>query len=147
ARRRATPSGRRLGRRRVDVRPVAGGNAEDPARRGVSREIIMSFFVDTDICSAYLKQNRFVFNPFLQYAGQLHLSVINLGELYTWAKRRQAPPRRLQKLLKLLHEVTLLEVDHDVADKFGEVRAYLLDHGQPMPIPDLWIAATALVYG
>ena len=45
----------------------------------------MSFLLDTDMCSAYLRGSRVVQNRFLQYLGQLHLSTICLGELYTWA--------------------------------------------------------------
>ena len=108
----------------------------------------MSFLVDTDISSAYMKQVALVMNRFLQYSGRIHLSVISLGELYTWTARRNAPPRRLRKLLKLLNDVTVLDVDHSVAHRFGEVRAHLLDIGQPtQPTDDLFIAATALVHG
>ncbi len=107
----------------------------------------MSFLVDTDICSAYLRQVASVFNRFIQYSGRLHLSLMSLGELYTWAWRRNAPPSRFRSVQSLLNDVTLLELDHYVVHKFGEVQAYLLDNGQPMEAGDLLIAATALVHG
>jgi tRNA(fMet)-specific endonuclease VapC len=88
-----------------------------------------------------------VVNRFLQYTGQLHLSVISLGELYSWVLRKQAPPSRLQALKQLLKEATVLELDSVVAEKFGAVRAQLLDAGKPMPTADRFIGATALVHG
>jgi tRNA(fMet)-specific endonuclease VapC len=107
----------------------------------------MSFLTDTDICSAYLKQNALVSNRFLQYAGRIHLSIISLGELYTWTARRHASPQRLRRLLDLLNDVTVLDADAAVAHKFGEVRAHLLDIGLSTQPTDLFIAATALVHG
>lgn len=107
----------------------------------------MSFLVDTDICSAHLKNVRVVTNRFLQYTGRLHVSTITLGELYTWVLRARASPRRLQSLLGLLNDVTALGVDDAVARRFGEVQAGLLDVGLHPPSMDLMIAATALVHG
>jgi tRNA(fMet)-specific endonuclease VapC len=52
-----------------------------------------------------------------------------------------------QGLLKLLSDVTILDADQTAAWKFGEVRAQLLDQGQPVAAVDLMIAATALVKG
>ena len=45
----------------------------------------MSFLLDTDICSAYLKGDRLVWKRFLQYSGGLHVSTVTVGELFTWA--------------------------------------------------------------
>jgi predicted nucleic acid-binding protein len=55
----------------------------------------------------------------------------------------KAPPKRLQTLLDLLSDVTVLDVTLDVGRKFGEVRARLLDAGLATPAMDLFIAATA----
>ncbi|HXE54200.1 MAG TPA: type II toxin-antitoxin system VapC family toxin [Tepidisphaeraceae bacterium] len=106
----------------------------------------MSFLLDTDICSAYLKGHRGVANRFLQYTGGLHISVVTLGELYTWALRASAPPTRLQALHDLLSDVVVLDATADVSRRFGEVRAELLDKGLPPPDMDLLNAATALFH-
>ena len=110
------------------------------------RDCTVSFLVDTDICSAYMKGDRHVWQRFMQYRGQLHVSAITVGELFTWALRAKAPPKRLQTLLDLLNDVTVLDVTLDVGRKFGEVRAALLDAGLGTPEMDLLIAATALVH-
>lgn len=106
----------------------------------------MSFLVDTDICSAHLKNGASVTGRFLQYTGRLYLSVISLGELYAYAFRRSTSPRVIEGLLRLLSDVTLLDVDREVARKFGEIRAEMLDRGRPVAGLDLMIAATAVAH-
>ena len=70
----------------------------------------MSFLLDTDICSAHLRGDRKVFSKFVQYSGQLHVSVITAGELYSWVLRSKAPADRLQLLQRFLMGV-LRKVD------------------------------------
>ncbi len=107
----------------------------------------MSFLVDTDICSAYMKQDGLIASRFVQYGGRLNISTVTLGELFTWALRTRASPRRLQSLHGLLKEVVVLPVDETVAQKFGEVRAWQLDRGLATPDLDLLNASVALVHG
>jgi tRNA(fMet)-specific endonuclease VapC len=107
----------------------------------------VSFLVDTDVCSAYLRGDRLVWNRFMQYGGGLQVSTVTVGELFTWVLRANASPARLQGLLDLLRDTTVLEVTLDVARKFGEVRAGLLDRGLAAPEMDLLIGSTALVHG
>jgi tRNA(fMet)-specific endonuclease VapC len=106
----------------------------------------VSFLVDTDICSAHLKDVGRVTSRFLQYTGRVHVSVVTVAELFSWASRANASPRRLQGLLAFLSDVTVLDVDVDIARKFGEVQAGFLDQGQVVPGMDLLIASTALVH-
>jgi len=107
----------------------------------------MSFVIDTDTCSAYLKGNPVVWKRFLQYSGNLHISTISLAELFTWSLRAKASLERLTALHNLLRDVKILEVTQDIARKFGEIQAALLDAGDSAPVMDLLIAATALVNG
>jgi tRNA(fMet)-specific endonuclease VapC len=106
----------------------------------------MSFLIDTDICSAHLRNRGNVSSRFLQYTGRLHLSTLTAGELYCWALRRNAPPQHLDGLIDFLSDVTILNVDNEVARVFGEIRSGLLDLGQPVGSVDVFIAATALVH-
>ena len=106
----------------------------------------MSFLVDTDICSAHMKNVGCVNNRFAQYGGRLYISTVTLGELYAWAFRAKASPKRIQSLLDLLKEVQVLALDDAVSRKFGEVRAWQLDHGLSSPDLDLLNAAIALVH-
>ena len=107
----------------------------------------MSFLVDTDTCSAYLKGDRRVYSRFQQHTGQLHVATITAAELFTWALRRQSPPSRLADLLAFPGDMVPLEFDLTVARKFGEIRSQQLDQGNLTPEMDLMIAATALAHG
>ena len=80
----------------------------------------------------------------VQHGGQLHVSTITVGELFTWALRKGVSPKRRQTLDDFLQYVTVLDVTATVGEKFGELRAGLLDAGQGTPDMDLLIAATAL---
>jgi predicted nucleic acid-binding protein len=107
----------------------------------------MNVVVDTDTCSAYIKGHPLAYNRFVQYGGRLYISVVTLGELTIWTRRARASPKRAQDVQDLLKIVTPLDVTADVARKFGEVQAVLMDQGQRAPDLDLLIAATALVHG
>lgn len=106
----------------------------------------MSFLIDTDICSAHLKQKGAVSNRFLQYTGGLYLSTITLAELYAWAMRAAAPTKRLDGLREMLADFTVLDVTAPIAEEYGRLQAGFLDVGKPAPGMDLVIAATALVH-
>jgi tRNA(fMet)-specific endonuclease VapC len=106
----------------------------------------MSFLLDTNICSAHLKNVRSANSRFIQYAGALAISVVTLGELSSWVLRRKVSPRHLNGLLALISDVTILDVHYDVGWKYGELNSELLDRGLPPPGMDLLIAATALVH-
>lgn len=97
----------------------------------------MSFLVDTDICSAYLKGNHQVWQKFMQHGGRLHLSAVTAAELFVWALRAKASSKRQKGVLDLLQDVTFLPVDQAVSHKFGEVRAGQFDQGQTTPDMDL----------
>jgi tRNA(fMet)-specific endonuclease VapC len=105
----------------------------------------LSFLLDTDTCSAYVKGNPLVFQRFLQYGGRLYVSTITLGELLTWALRAKASPSRVQDVRDLL-KLVVLDVTQVVAWKFGELRAALLDGGMSAPDLDLFNASVASVH-
>ncbi len=106
----------------------------------------MSFLLDTDICSAHLRDNRLVTPRVEQYAGRLHVSVITAAELTVWALRRAASPKRKAAVDGFLSAVAVIDVNRPIADRFGLLRADQLDRGVPTPRLDLLIAATALVH-
>jgi tRNA(fMet)-specific endonuclease VapC len=106
----------------------------------------MSYLLDTDTCSAHLKSRGTVASRVLQNLGKLHVSAITVGELRTWTYRRHVSRKRAVDLEYFLEEVIVLPVTLNIADRFGELRAGLLDRGQATPEMDLLIAATALVH-
>ena len=104
----------------------------------------MNFLIDTNICSAYLKGNRSVWNRFTQYSGGLAISVVSAGELWTWVKRGKLSERSRKSVTEFLDLMDVVDIDLDVALRFGELRAIMADAGTPMPDMDGLIAATAL---
>lgn len=106
----------------------------------------MSFLLDTDTCSAYLKGEARLWQRFMQYGGRLYASTITVAELYAWVLRSKSPPRRRQALEDLLRDVRIIDVDSEVARRYGEVRASQLDRGELTPPLDLLNAAVALVH-
>ena len=106
----------------------------------------MTFLLDTNICSFYLRQHPLVYQKMMQHQGQLAISTITWAELHTWAARSSAPKSRLNSLFGLLNDVDLLIVDRTVAETFGYLRAELRRQGNPVPELDAIIAATALTH-
>jgi len=107
----------------------------------------MSFVLDTDTCSAYLRANRVVANRFLQHTGGLYISTVTLCELETWAGRKASSPRLRITLDAMLDEVGIIPFDSDIAVECGRLRAEMFDRGAVVAIADLMIAATAIRYG
>jgi tRNA(fMet)-specific endonuclease VapC len=106
----------------------------------------MSYLLDTDICSAYLKNHPKVVSRVTMHYGSLHVSAVTVGELLTWALRKKAPPARLQGVRDLLKAAAVLEVTLPVAERFGGIRADLFDRGITVGEMDLLNAATALIH-
>ena len=106
----------------------------------------MNYLLDTNICSAYIKGDATVWNRFIQYSGGIALSVITVGELWTWATRAKNGPRVHRAVGEFIELVDVIDIDLQVALRFGELRARLFDAGTPMPDMDGLIAATALVH-
>jgi len=59
----------------------------------------VSFLLDTDICSARMRADARVYGRFIQYGRRLQVSAETLGDLFGWAGRAKASPRRLRSLL------------------------------------------------
>lgn len=106
----------------------------------------MSFLLDTDICSAYLKNDPRVLPKFMLHFGGLHSSAITVGELLVWAKRRNSPSARETSVRNLAKSCVVLDATVDICEQFGLLRAGLLDRGLVVGELDVLIAATALVH-
>lgn len=106
----------------------------------------MSFLLDTDIASAYLRGSRSVFNRFIQHTGGLHISILSISELYSWVFAAKDPDKREAGLLAMLSEVVVLPVSDSIARHCGATRAELQRKGIRVPTIDMLIASTALVH-
>lgn len=106
----------------------------------------MSYLIDTNIVSAFIRGNHRIGQKFFQYGGLLNISTVTRGELLTWAHRNRTATRIRQGIIDSLTLFQQISVDPEVADQFGLLHAELLDSGQPHSTFDLLIAATAIVH-
>ena len=107
----------------------------------------MSFLLDTNLCSAVLRNDRRLYARLQQYSGRLHTSRIVLAELYAWAYSKTDPAPLLGRMQRLLGDVAVLEFDDDSAYQFGRMKGPLRRRGITVPSLDLLIASTVLVHG
>jgi predicted nucleic acid-binding protein len=101
------------------------------------------YLPDTNILSAYLKQDRAVRLrlPEVDY----FLSIIVLGELYRWAfLSRSSEP--LETVRGLAEITQIVPVDHSVTERYGRITADAVMSGASVSSNDFWIAAQALRY-
>jgi tRNA(fMet)-specific endonuclease VapC len=69
------------------------------------------------------------------------------GELFFGAEKSDRKRENLRKAEEFLAANTVLACDLDTARHFGRLKEHLRKKGTPIPINDLWIAATAVQYG
>jgi predicted nucleic acid-binding protein len=74
----------------------------------------MSFLIDTDICSAYIKGSVLVRSRFSQYGGRLHISIVTEAELKQWLFRRRTPRRYLHEFTGMLPTLTILNLNQAI---------------------------------
>lgn len=86
---------------------------------------------------------------FLEKAEALFLPVIVYGELYYGFRHGARLEENLKRLDQFVAEfgVQLLEVDREVARRFGDIYASLRKRGRPIPTNDIWIAASSMSAG
>lgn len=106
----------------------------------------MSFLLDTNICSAFLKRPERLAHRFMTHGGQLNLSTVVLAELLTWAHQRN--DSQLLDLVEheLVQVMTVYPFDVACASEYGALRARQLAKGRVVDPTDLMIAATALAH-
>lgn len=75
---------------------------------------------------------------------RLCISVICEAEIRFGLAKRGSERMWVEYREFLEHQLTVLDVDKPVADRFGDLKAEMQSRGQPRPDFDLLIAATAL---
>lgn len=109
------------------------------------------YLLDTDILSNLMKRSPSL--PLMAKVAsvppqQQHTSSITLGELTYGANRLgQRSTKLLDKIEKIVANLSVLPFDSTAAKHYGEVRALLESWGTPVGDADLRIAAIALARG
>lgn len=106
----------------------------------------MTHLLDTNICSAHIRNTARLAHRFFQYAGGIAISTVVLAELYGGAYKHANPPKLLALIADLLQEVAVIDFDSACAEQFGKVQRGLLQQGITVPVADLMIGSVALVH-
>ena len=106
----------------------------------------MSYLLDSDICSAYMRRPGPLFHRFMQHTGRLWISTITVSDLYTWAYKQDDPTPILDKVLDFLRDVQVLAFDEVCARDLGKLRGTLLRQGIRVSPVDLMIGVIARVH-
>jgi len=104
----------------------------------------MSFLVDTNIASDYIRGRGTLVSRFMQYGGRLFFSTISLSELYTWAYKQESPEKLLQSIGEFKSIVSLIPFDEQAAEILGRIRGEQMRRGVSFSPIDLQIAVTAI---
>jgi tRNA(fMet)-specific endonuclease VapC len=108
----------------------------------------MRIVLDTSAYSHFRSNHTGVVDR-IATADRVYLPTIVLGELEAAFRRGRRTSDNRAKLEEFLREdfVGVLPVTADVARRYGELFAELRTAGTPIPIGDIWIAATTIDAG
>ncbi len=79
--------------------------------------------------------------------GQVVMSAITHGELYSGACKSNQQTNALDQLGELIQDIPVVELGSGAAQAYGELRAALERQGRTIGNNDLWIGAHALALG
>jgi len=103
--------------------------------------------LDTDVCSAILRE-RLTSDQAARLANQTYaVSFVTVGELTKWSRLRTWGPQRMLDYARFWDRVIILPYSPAVAVTWGDVQARAQVRGRPRPSNDTWIAACCLVRG
>ena len=109
----------------------------------------MKLALDTNIYSDYAEGIPAVVDFLAIHGDDIFLPSIVLGELsYGFMKgsRQRFNERKLQEFIRKL-QIEIIDVNHNVARKYGIIYLSLIKKGQKIPINDVWIAACCMETG
>ena len=104
--------------------------------------------LDTSAYSHLMRGNRDI-AALLDQADEVLLSAIVVGELRAGFKSGSKEHQNkavLQDFLSVIN-VGVLSIDGDTAERYSVIFDYLKKGGNPIPINDIWIAASAMQHG
>lgn len=107
----------------------------------------MSYLLDTDWFIQALNGRLLAAQTLRRLEGsRIAVSLATVAEVYEGAYRSSNPRAHLVSVRHFLSIYYVYGLDDAIAERFGELRAYLRRRGERIPDFDLLIAATALEY-
>lgn len=107
------------------------------------------FLLDTNICIHYLNGSYAGLTRRVLAAGPelLAVSALTVAELQLGAERSSRPEANRERLEVFFRELNVVPFDTLCGERFGRMKADLLNRGRPIPDFDIGIAATAAATG
>ena len=103
------------------------------------------FLLDTNAIIALQREDDNI-KRLLNTATDVFIPVIAIGELYFGAYKSQRVEDNRQDVAAFISNRTVLNIDPDTTDVYGQIKQYLQSKGRPIPENDIWIAALAIQY-
>jgi tRNA(fMet)-specific endonuclease VapC len=75
---------------------------------------------------------------------EILVPMIVVGELFFGVHKSARIEENRRRLLRFLELLSVIPVDIEVSEQYGQVKTQLRKIGKPIPENDMWIAATAL---
>ena len=109
----------------------------------------MKLVLDTNTYSHYAEGLPSVVDFIATRGETIFLPSIVLGELhygFMKGRRQRFNERKLNEIISVL-DIEIIEIDADVARKYGIIYLALVKKGLKIPINDVWIAASSMEVG
>ncbi|WP_104986376.1 type II toxin-antitoxin system VapC family toxin [Sorangium cellulosum] len=71
------------------------------------------------------------------------LSIVSIGELLAFAKRRAWGTDRSDRLNQVIKQLVVLDINRAIAEHYAAIHTFLVGSGRTVADNDVWIAATA----
>ena len=101
--------------------------------------------LDTDICIQFMRNERKIVD-FISKLEEINISIISLSELFFGIYNSKNIERHKKTLANFLTDVSVLNVNFYIANKFGKIKAKLKNKGTFTGDFDIINAAIALTY-
>ena len=100
--------------------------------------------LDTNICVRILRGDQSVLAHYLQHAGNIAISFMTVGELYSGVEKSPRPKENRKLIEEFLSVVPIVHSSDGVMRRFGALKAQVAGKGRIVEDADVMIAATAL---
>ena len=108
----------------------------------------MKLCLDTNIYSAFKNGDQKI-RDILENADEVLIPVTVLGELYSGFQIGSLTEKNLTELDEFLSKpgVSIVEINKDIAFRYGFITKELRKQGTPIPANDIWIASATMDTG
>lgn len=103
------------------------------------------FLLDTNIIIGIFAEDPIIHDHVVN-AEEVFVSCIAIGELYFGAYKSLKIDENLARIDEFALNNTILSCNTETAKRYGDIKSYLKEKGQPIPENDMWIAAIAQQY-